>query len=124
MPDSRIIAGPLFLFGVPCLCIFLAARSRKKNEGKPFLGWALFVIGSLMVALTAFTHVTTMLALQEHADVDLLCGFLVWFIPSLVMMLSGWAIRKGTGLTRPTRTNSPSSMSADERVGKNARRDS
>ena len=55
------LAGLLFIFGIPLLCIFLLRHIRKSNRNYEFLGWSLFIIGSFMslIVVQSSGHLAT-----------------------------------------------------------------
>lgn len=93
----KILAGILFVVIVPILCILLLWDVRRSKRSYTSLGWVLFIIGIFMTSMVVLTFIPVIAYAISGGEVCLfgeMIGFLVWFIPSLLMLLVGWRLRR------------------------------
>lgn len=97
MDALKTISSFLFIFGLPVLCLILAFQNRREKQSKPFLGWFLLIVGGGMCLFTFSMSSLAILSVVGRVKFSLkheLIGFLVWFLPSFMLALSGWLLIK------------------------------
>ena len=93
----KTLAGILFVVIVPILCILLLWDVRRSKRNYTSLGWILFMIGIVMTAMVVLSDIPVIASAIAGREICLfgeLIGFLVWFVPSFIMLLTGWHLRK------------------------------
>jgi hypothetical protein len=88
------IGGLSFIIGIPLLCLFLLRRQRVQNKPMPFLGWSLFLIGSLMAFLTVTSYIPALFMLPMLKKFDWFVAFAIWFFPPVLIAWAGWLLKR------------------------------
>ena len=87
----------LFVIVVPTLCILLLWHKHRSHRKYTVAGRILLYIGIFLCAITLFTYVPTITAGISGKEISLsseIIGFLIWLIPSLFILLTGWSLQK------------------------------
>lgn len=93
----KFIAGLIFILAIPLLCMLLLWHAYKSKRKYKLGSRVLLYIGLVMSCLTLFTYIPTIvsaLSAERMSFFNEIIGFLIWFIPSFSMLLTGWLLQK------------------------------
>jgi len=93
MDTFKSLSGIIFVVGMPLFCFSLLRNYRKNKTYIPFMGWALFALGFLMIFVAVFSYLPMFIFSPQSRSADSIIYFLVWLVPSTAMAYTGWTTR-------------------------------